>query len=65
MKRPILNEIPIDSIPFPYQGVTMSVGQWDGFLQNSYNDRWILLELDKEENLIHAYQKKNGWVREE
>ena len=58
MKRPILNEIPVDSIPFPCMLMTMSIGQWDGLLQNAYDDRWILLELDEDEKPVHAYQKK-------
>jgi len=37
--------------------VTMSVGQWDNTLEESYDIGAILLELDENENIINVYQK--------
>lgn len=59
MKRPELHEIPISNAL--NQGVftvTMSIGQWDGFLQTAYDNGATLLELDENEMPIRAYRKR-------
>lgn len=59
MKRPDLNEIPISSaISKSCFTVTMSVGQWDQFLQSAYDAGASLLELDRNETPVRAYQKR-------
>lgn len=37
--------------------VTMSPGQWDDVLEVCYSAGWLLLELNSDEVLTHAYQK--------
>lgn len=37
--------------------VTKSVGQWDSFLQNAYDQGWTLLELDAKERPVRAYRR--------
>ncbi len=59
MTRPKLNQISLKGI-FSKPGfvITMSIGQWDKFLEEGYfNQNAILLELDSSENPIAAYQK--------
>lgn len=64
MERPILNEAPLGEVISALMGgkrsvvVTMSIGQWDGFLQAAYDHGWNLLELDKNENPVQAYRKQ-------
>lgn len=59
MKRPDLNEIPISSaLNRGIFTVTMSVGQWDQFLQSAYDAGAALLELDRNETPVRAYQKR-------
>ncbi len=59
MKRPELHEIPISSaISKSCFTVTMSVGQWDQFLQSAYDAGASLLELDRNETPVRAYQKR-------
>ena len=59
MKRPELNEI---SISHAFQRgcvtVTMSQGQWDSLLQASYDQGFVLVELDRNETPVRAYQKR-------
>lgn len=38
--------------------ITMSVGQWDGYLQSAYDYGWVLIELDDNEEIVRAYKKK-------
>jgi len=38
--------------------VTMSIGQWDGFLQTAYDNGATLLELDENEMPVRAYRKR-------
>ena len=58
-KRPTLEETPISSaLNRGVFTVTMSVGQWDGFLQTAYDAGVTLLELDENEMPIRAYRKR-------
>jgi hypothetical protein len=60
MKRPILNPIPLSEAMPAKPGtayITMSVGQWDSWLEESYQDGWILLELDDNEKPVRAYRR--------
>jgi hypothetical protein len=61
MKRPVLNEIPLEggTVFFrPGLFITMSVGQWDGLLEAAYDTGATLLELDDDENPVKAYRRK-------
>lgn len=61
MKRPVLNEIQLEGgILKPGLIVTMSIGQWDGYLAAAYGGGAVLLELDDNETPIRAYQQKTG-----
>lgn len=59
MTRPDLREIPLADgvLKAGEVTVTMSIGQWDVFLANSYEAGFILLELDENEEPVAAYQK--------
>ncbi|MDO8570577.1 MAG: hypothetical protein Q7R97_03250 [Candidatus Daviesbacteria bacterium] len=59
MKRPKLNQISLEGIyAKPGFVITMSVGQWDKILEEGYNNHGaILIELDKQEKPIAAYNK--------
>lgn len=61
MRRPQLRSIPLaDVLPLgsrPGIIATMSRGQWDAFLAGAYEDGFVLLELDKRERPIAAYQR--------
>lgn len=37
--------------------MTMGVGQWDDLLAAAYANGWVLLELDRDEKPIRAYQR--------
>jgi len=83
MRRPFLNRVPIPpdinrtfpecllELPVPpgLRAVTMGQGQWDEFLRVCYDDGWLLIELDENENLIGVYQKdselENGTINGE
>jgi hypothetical protein len=60
MKRPVLNQIPLDGGTILKRGViiTMSIGQWDGLLAAAYDRGNVLLELDDDETPIKAYRRK-------
>lgn len=67
MKRPVLNEVPLEYVIPPGQGaippvgiITMSRGQWDCLLQEAYERGWILLELNDQEKPVKAYRKLKG-----
>jgi|APIni6443716594_1056825.scaffolds.fasta_scaffold453496_2 hypothetical protein len=62
MKRPVLNEIPLDGAAILKRGltVTMSIGQWDKLLEAAYVGRATLLELDDDETPIRAFRRKEG-----
>jgi hypothetical protein len=62
MKRPVLNEIPLNSETMRKfrLTVTMSIGQWDGILAASYDRGATLLELDDYGAPIKAYRRKIG-----
>src|SRR5262249_17778689 len=58
-KRARLRQIPLAAAWPPRRGeltVTMSVGQWDGLLQGTYDAGAMLLELDDSETPVAAYQ---------
>lgn len=64
MKRPKLNQIPLKiamqwiTDAKPGFVITMSIGQWDKFLEEGYNHQGAtLIELDKQEKPIAAYKK--------
>ncbi|KKQ66834.1 MAG: hypothetical protein US86_C0003G0077 [Candidatus Daviesbacteria bacterium GW2011_GWA2_38_24] len=64
MKRPKLNQISLEValqwIADNKQGfyISMSVGQWDKFLEEGYNHQGAtLIELDRQEKPIAAYKK--------
>ena len=40
--------------------ITMSIGQWDGWLSAACATAWILLELDDDERPVRAYRKREG-----
>lgn len=64
MKRPVLNKVSLDDVMNgllggkPSATVTMSQGQWDGFLQAAYDTGHNLIELDENEIPVRAYRKK-------
>jgi hypothetical protein len=67
MERPDLNEVPADKfltelIGGTWHGVfiTMSIGQWDRFLQVAYDTGHVLLELDEDEVPVRTYRKRSG-----
>jgi hypothetical protein len=37
--------------------VTLSAGQWDDLLAAAYDDGWVLLELDDDEQPVRAYRR--------
>jgi hypothetical protein len=61
MKRPVLNEVPLNSTIWgtgkPSVNITMSAGQWNGFLQAAYDAGHNLIELDEDEVPVRAYRK--------
>jgi len=58
-KRPTLEEIPIsNALNRGIFTVTMSIGQWDEFLQTAYNNGATLLELDGSERPVKAFRKR-------
>lgn len=63
MTRPELNEVSLDETMNkiltgePIVVITMSPGQWDGFLQSGYDFGHTLLEVNKNEEPTHAYRK--------
>lgn len=63
MKRPVLNEIPLDPVmqdllnAKPCVVITMSLKQWDALLQTAYNEGRTLLELDDNEIPVRAYRR--------
>jgi len=64
MIRPKLDQISLEEIfrPMGKPGfiITMSVGQWDKFLEEAYfNQDATLIELDSSEKPIAAYRKKS------
>jgi len=58
MKRPILNEVELDSAKTCKLIITMSPGQWDALLDEGYNRGALLLEIDQNEQPVRAYQRK-------
>jgi len=59
MKRPELHEIAIsDAINRGCFTLTMSAGQWDRLTESAYNAGAVLIELDKTELPVRAYQKR-------
>ena len=67
MKRPKLNKTDLgETIKAMLGGetpgcfITMSRGQWDVLLLNTYNRGWILLELDDDEQPVAAYRKRGA-----
>ncbi len=64
MKRPKLNPISLSeaykTLGKPSFVITMSIGQWDKFLEEAYfNQDATLIELDSSEKPIAAYRKKS------
>ncbi|MFO7555301.1 MAG: hypothetical protein R6W88_08870 [Desulfobacterales bacterium] len=63
MKRPDLNEINLDEVMNnlfsgkPCVLMTMSRGQWDGLLATAYESGHVLIELDRNETPVKAYQR--------
>jgi hypothetical protein len=58
LTRPALRRIPLQSVWPPRRGrvyITMSPEQWDPLLQVSYDEGWILLEVDDNEQPVAAY----------
>lgn len=64
MKRPVLNEVPLDAVMTallggkPSVNITMSPGQWDKLLQAAYDAGHNLIEVDDNEIPVRAYRKK-------
>lgn len=67
MTRPALRSIPLaDVLPLgsrPCVVMTMSRGQWDAILAGAYADGYVLLELDRRERPVAAYQRAGAWPR--
>lgn len=57
MQRPKLREIPQPWLVEGEVTVTMSIDQWDPLLAAAYDEGFILLELDDDENPVNGYQK--------
>ena len=63
IRRPILNEVSLDEVMTAMMGgkpsvtITMSIGQWGGFLQAAYDTGHNLIELDENEIPVRAYRK--------
>ena len=58
MKRPELNEVPLNTVLGKASvNLTMSIGQWDGFLQAAYDVGHNLIEVDEKEFPVRAYRK--------
>lgn len=61
MTRPVLDPLPL-SEALPLRAgvvtVTMSVGQWDALLAAAYDQGYVLLELDDDEQPIAAYRRR-------
>jgi hypothetical protein len=61
MKRPVLNETPLNGIMAkPSVIVTMSIGQWDRLLAGAYDRGHTLLELDNNEMPVRAFRRKTS-----
>lgn len=64
MKRPVLNEIPLDSAMSCLTGgksgtlMTMAPEQWDTLLLEAYENGWTILEVDTDEKPIRAFRKE-------
>jgi len=59
MKKPELNEVSLSKAFQPATvTVTMSQGQWDTLLQVSYDQGFVLVELDRNEIPVRAYRKQ-------
>ncbi|HPR03450.1 MAG TPA: hypothetical protein PLP82_06060 [Deltaproteobacteria bacterium] len=59
MKRPKLNEIPIDPeiLGKPGVNITMMAGQWDELLRAGYDAGCTLIEIDGQGIPTRAYRK--------
>jgi hypothetical protein len=61
--RPKLREIPLETA-WPLRPgeltVTMGIGQWDRLLANMYEAGAVLLEVDKSERPLRAYQRASS-----
>lgn len=57
MRRPKLHEISLKDIANTGVIVTMSPGQWDKLLSSAYRAGYVLLELDRREQPVKAYQR--------
>lgn len=64
MKRPPLRAVPLAEgwLKPGEVTVTMSQGQWDMVLQESYKAGFLLVELDAQERPVGAYQKAGAAV---
>ena len=57
VRRPVLNEVPLTSAIKPMTvNITMSPGQWDGFLKAAYDSGDNLIEVENEFP-VRAYRK--------
>ena len=55
-----LKEIPLSEVlPLrrPEVIITMSIGQWNAYLESAYDYGFILIELDEWERPVRAYRK--------
>lgn len=57
MKRPVLNEVELDSAKSCKLIITMSPGQWDALLQGVYDAGGVLIEIE-EEIPVRAFQRR-------
>ena len=60
MPRPFLRQVPLEFVLPMRPGAcycTMSIDQWDAILRAAYEVGFVLLELDKHEQPVAAYQK--------
>ena len=58
MKRPVLNEVELESAKTCKLIITMSPDQWDALLDEGYNCGALLLEIDQNEQPVRAYQRR-------
>lgn len=59
--RPKLTAIPVATVWPPKPGqmtVTIEEGEWNIIIEICYAAGWVLIEVDEQEQVIRAYQKR-------